>query len=526
MWKYIKKQWRGNLLAVILLCAYISCSFLETFLLMGILDDIADVSNRNSLEKEIGVFLLVLVIGVIAYYAGSVSRARVHAAMRDDIRCTLSNQIGTYTYQEFRKKNVADYIAWYSTNIEQISMLGFSSFYSICTTMFQTIIAVISLGIIYWKMSIYSLFFIVILYLLSVCTQSYIIRKSKEKVASNEVFLQKINDILQGFSVLYCYKKMNMYHEKMEEASRIYEMKNIDNTVAQVRVNVLLLSVNIVFQSSFLIVAIWAIYHGLIRASAIIGIYSFLPKVFDGITDTIQLKNAMLSTRPYFDLIKDSRENRSMHTLDEDIQSIELKNVSYAYGHKQVISNIDYKFERGKKYALIGKSGCGKSTLLKIIAGLLSDYQGEIEINGKKLNPKESVLSQIAYIDQQPILFEGTISENICLWNVPDKKRMISVLRESGLTDYQNVFANGLDTLIIEGGKNLSGGQKQRIAIARALYARKQLLFIDEGTSALDESTRKIIEDGLIKRDDLTIIMISHHLTQEEQQHMDGILCL
>lgn len=234
----------------------------------------------------------------------------------------------------------------------------------------------------------------------------------------------------------------------------------------------------------------------------------------------------MLSTRPYFDLIKDSRENRSMHTLDKDIQSIELKNVSYAYGHKQVISNIDYKFERGKKYALIGKSGCGKSTLLKIIAGLLSDYQGEIEINGKKLNPKESVLSQIAYIDQQPILFEGTISENICLWNVPDKKRMISVLRESGLTDYQNVFANGLDTLIIEGGKNLSGGQKQRIAIARALYARKQLLFIDEGTSALDESTRKIIEDGLIKRDDLTIIMISHHLTQEEQQHMDGILCL
>lgn len=526
MWKYLKKHWCGNLLTTILLCANIACSFLETFLLMRILDNISDRCQLTVIKRNVIFFFLVLVLSVFTYYLGSLSRARVHTAMRNDIRCTLSHQIGALTYQEFRENDVADYIAWYSTNIEQISNLGFSSFFSICTTIFQTIVAVISLGIIYWKMSIYSLIFIVILSLISICTKPLIIRKSKERMKSNEIFLQKINDLLQGFTVLFCYKKMDVFQGKMGNASKEYEAVNFDNTATQVRVNTLLLSVNVAFQSTFVVIALWCVFHGLIRASAIIGIYSFLPKIFDGITDTLQLRNAMLATRPYFDVIATFNRNENTIPFDDDIHSIGLKHVGYAYHQKQVLSDINYTFEKGKKYALIGKSGCGKSTLLKIIAGLLSDYQGEIEINGKPIISQVSILSQIAYIDQQPVLFDGTICENICLWNKPDQKRLQSVLYNSGLTDIQDVFENGLETLILEGGKNLSGGQKQRIAIARALYAQKQFLFIDEGTSALDTYSRRIIEQRLNNRDDLTIIMISHNLSKEDVKTFDGILYL
>lgn len=87
-----------------------------------------------------------------------------------------------------------------------------------------------------------------------------------------------------------------------------------------------------------------------------------------------------------------------------------------------------------------------------------------------------------------------------------------------------NIFTEGLHTLISERGKNLSGGQKQRTVIARALYEKKQFLFIDEGTFALDEATKTMIESKLLQRIDLTIIMISHHLNQEEQESLDGII--
>ncbi len=437
--------------------------------------------------------------------------------MRNDIRHCLSNQISIYTYQDYEEKNIADYIAWFSTNIDQISALGFSSFYSICTTIFQTIIAVISLGMIYRKMSLFSLVFIAILYLISLQTKKYIIQKSKGKVTANEIFFQKSKDLLQGFPVLYCYKKMHLFTVKMEDASIKYEEKNYDNTVAQIRVNALLLSVNIIFQSAFIIIAVWCVFHNLMRASSIIGIYSFLPKVFDGITDTIQLKNAIIATKPYFEQMEQNI-NADDHDIIKPIKAIELHNLSYSYGSKLVLSDVSYRFERGKKYAIVGKSGCGKSTLLKIIAGLFSDYQGNIMVNGKIIRKHESILSQVAYIDQQPQLFDGTVLENICLWDKPDNRLLKSVLQKSGLNNIQNIFEYGLNTLITEGGKNLSGGQKQRVAIARALY--------DEGTSALDKFTRESVEHTLLSLSNLTIIMISHHLTQTEQEKLDGTLRL
>ena len=203
-----------------------------------------------------------------------------------------------------------------------------------------------------------------------------------------------------------------------------------------------------------------------------------------------------------------------------------LLKLSYSYGLKLVFSDVSYRFERGKKYAILGKSECGKSTLLKIIAGLFSDYQGNIMVNGKIIRKHESILSQVAYIDQQPQLFDGTVLENICLWDNPDKRLLKSVLQKSGLNNIQNIFEHGLNTLITEGGKNLSGGQKQRIAIARALYSQKPILLIDEGTSALDKFTRESVEHTLLSLSDLTIIMISHHLTQTEQEKLDGILRL
>ena len=99
-------------------------------------------------------------------------------------------------------------------------------------------------------------------------------------------------------------------------------------------------------------------------------------------------------------------------------------------------------------------------------------------------------------------------------------------LRESALYEEIRKFPQGLDTPVGENGKNLSGGQRQRIALARALINGRKILFVDEGTSALDMENAAVVEECLLKNRNLTLLLISHHLTEERKQQFDQVFCI
>ncbi|MBS5137949.1 MAG: ATP-binding cassette domain-containing protein [Clostridium sp.] len=182
-------------------------------------------------------------------------------------------------------------------------------------------------------------------------------------------------------------------------------------------------------------------------------------------------------------------------------------------------------FEIGKKYALIGPSGCGKSTLLKILLGWLPDYTGTILLDDKdaKNYTTEQLQQQMSYIEQDVFLFNTTIRENITLGENFTESQLQKALHDSALTGDLVSMPDGLDTIVGEEGRNLSGGQKQRVAIARALIHNRSILLVDEGTSALDQKNADIVEQSLLSNPDLTLILISHHLTEEGKQRFDKV---
>ena len=205
--------------------------------------------------------------------------------------------------------------------------------------------------------------------------------------------------------------------------------------------------------------------------------------------------------------------------LDKRVENISFRDVSFRYPGTEnyILRNINLRFERGKKYSIVGKTGSGKSTLVSLIPRFYDPTSGRIEFNGIdsrniKLKP---LRRKIGYVSQEILLFRGTIFENIAIGK-PDATvdEVIEAARTASIHDFITSLPEGYNTVIGEGGIELSGGQKQRIAIARAVIRNPDVLILDEATSALDSETEKRVQEAIDRKfSDRVLITVAHRLS-------------
>lgn len=184
--------------------------------------------------------------------------------------------------------------------------------------------------------------------------------------------------------------------------------------------------------------------------------------------------------------------------------SFTLKNLSFGYDKGKInLDDVSLAIAPDTTVAFVGMSGQGKSTIMRILSGLEDEFAGKCVISGKR-----------ALVTQQPVIFSGTIRENIAIGNsTADDEKIIASAKMAGIHEKIASLPDGYDTVIGENGAGLSGGEKQRICIARALVADADAILLDEPTSSVDAATENIIMDTLNKlKGTKTIIMISHKL--------------
>ncbi|WP_446737601.1 ABC transporter ATP-binding protein [Rhizobium sp. CFBP 8762] len=235
----------------------------------------------------------------------------------------------------------------------------------------------------------------------------------------------------------------------------------------------------------------------------------------------VSLERAVVNARMIYeilDTVPHQRDKPGAGELQITDATIEFRGVSFGYGEtSDILKSVSFTAEGGKTTALVGPSGAGKSTVISLIPRFYDPHFGSILVDGQDIADitKQSLRAGLAYVSQQPYLFEGTIRDNI-RYGRPDATD-IDVENAARLAHAHDFILNqpkGYDTPVGENGVTLSGGQRQRLSIARALVRNAPILLLDEATSALDTESEAAVQQALDEAmRGRTVVVIAHRLS-------------
>ncbi|MCM1106808.1 MAG: ABC transporter ATP-binding protein/permease [Blautia sp.] len=257
-------------------------------------------------------------------------------------------------------------------------------------------------------------------------------------------------------------------------------------------------------------VAMYQTYFGSIVGS-IANIVGLIPTVAKGLESVSSAGDILLCED-----VEVSQENRKRIEVQGQV---EFDHVSFRYrdSREPVFSNLSFLVPPGETIAFVGASGAGKTTILNLIIGFMQATEGTIRIDGTDMKELDlhAYREHIAVVPQTPILFSGTLRENIT-YGMEDvsREQLAEVIKAANLTELVESLPDGLDTHIQEHGGNLSGGQRQRISIARAFIRKPRLLILDEATSALDTASERAIQEATDRlTENRTTFIVAHRLS-------------
>ena len=221
------------------------------------------------------------------------------------------------------------------------------------------------------------------------------------------------------------------------------------------------------------------------------------------------------------------REKPDAVRIKEFRDSIEFRNVWFAYNHEPVLKDVSLKIRKGQTVAVVGRSGGGKSTLVDLIPRFIDPDRGTVLIDGIDLRDVNirDLRHLMGIVSQQAILFNDTFHNNIsfALDEEADEESVQRAASIANAHEFVMETPGGYQNTVGEGGNKLSGGQRQRISIARAIMANPPILILDEATSSLDTESERLVQDAMLKlMENRTSIIIAHRLSTI--QHADIIV--
>lgn len=487
-----------------------------------------DTENIINLTK---IAAILLPLGAIVIFMGHVVKNLYTKRATLNLKNTLVNYILKMDMRHFYQESIGTYISKLSNDmtiiqndyikgtieiIIQITMLagGVTAMFVINQTLALSILATCTIPL-------------VLSSILNKRTQ----KAQYEVSEQNKGYVSFIKDILSGNQVV---KSFNIENEvimraagrakKQEKAKMIYE--NLIALIISISdISTFLVALVIFFVGTRLLV------NEVITVGEIMAFIQLLGCVTTPINKLITSITRWHSSSiliKQFNMIGNTEADTTPRIdIKQFSHNIVLEDLSFTVDGNNILNHINFEFQFGKSYAIVGTSGSGKTTLLKMLTGFYDGYEGNISYDGIELRQisEQSIIQNISFIYQDCFVFDDTIEQNIKLFRDCSSEELEHTIKCSKLQSFI-MERGGINVLCGESGIQISGGEKQRISIARALLRKSPILLMDEATSALDNQTALDIETMMSQMKDITRISITHRLDESILSKYDKIILL
>lgn len=529
---FMARRWRMALLGSFLLLLGSGAAFLQPLIIRYIVDDVILARNLSLLLGGLLLFAGVKGVGVLSNLFQRFSFARFEQEILLDIQHDLFHRTLHFPKSFFDHQEVGYLMSRLSPDVAGLRCFFSSTVVSILGNLLRFVGGVAFLFYLEWRLALAALVALPAL-AFSVRFFARKVRALSHQTMERQAHISRhLQESLSAIPLIKAFASEDREVERMTQNLREAAQLSLESTAVSSAAGLSIGAVNDLANLLVLAVGAYLVVRGQWTLGSLLAFQSYLGYVYGPAqylaNANLQLQNALAALErvsALFDIMpEETGAGLSVQRLRGEI---EFRDVSFSYDAEHpVLQNVSCHIRPGDHVAIVGPSGVGKTTLVSLILRFYRPTAGEIWFDGRPASEYElsSLRRRIGYVPQSPVLFSGTVLDNLRYGN-PDasEEQVIQAARIAGIHDFIVGLPEGYHTLVGERGVNLSEGQKQRIAIARALIKDPDILVLDEPTSALDSLVERSILDELpaVVRDK-TLFIVAHRLSTV--QNADRIL--
>lgn len=523
----------ATIYVLIVLAAFFSIGI--SLIMQKAIDTITSGASFSEFFVVIGISALFLCIVIILNFVNLKLKNLYAKKFSVYVKNVLFAKLLKKNIVEFENTDTGEYLSSFQVDMMRLVLNYLTGTWLIVNSIAVCLIGLASMFYLSVKLSLILLLLQLVPVIISLILGKKLVEYEKKNVEKRAEFVSAAQDYLKGFRLVksfasekIIFKRFSHFNKKYETAYKKYNDQESIITVLNEAFNYLMMICLFLFGGL-------AVINGNMTIGSIIAAFEILGTIsgpFSALSvqmNMVRASNALFVRMYDLYFSKSKNEIAEQSAVNNDIKKIKISeqinidNVSFSYDNeKYILENVNCKFEKNKKYAIVGNSGSGKSTLIKLLQGNYKNFDGKIffdDYDIKTLNI-DVINNAISIVQQDVFIFNATVWENITLFSNFEDIRIQNALEKAGLSEF--ISTHGLDYYCGENGKSLSGGEKQRISIARCLLRDSDVILFDEATAALDNLNSTAIENTILSLDK-TCIVITHKLNLDLLRKYDKI---
>jgi subfamily B ATP-binding cassette protein MsbA len=464
----------------------------------------------------------IFVLKNIFKYFSALTSTKLEEGVIKNIRDTIFTKITGLSVEFFSRSRQGNLISILTNDVSTINATTLNSFTTFLREAIQIVLFLLLLFSISTKLTFIAFSTSIISLVLIRFAMKYLRKYASRMQNAMADYTSTLSEMISGIRVVKAYNAEKTINDKfMGDTS-----KYVNSAIKHKKIIELVPVFNEIFAILALCVVLFLggseVLSGKMEPEKLMlflfSLFSIMSPISTVVNSISRFQHGIVAAERVFTILDESPKVVSGDsTIDGFNDSIQIKNVNFAYIDKQVISSNEFQVKKNKKIAFVGSSGSGKSTMLDLIIRFYDPTSGNIEIDGINIRNLDikSYRNLFGIVSQENMLFNDSVMNNIRYGYLPATNNdIIEAAKKANAFNFIQNMPQSFDTVIGDRGVTLSGGERQRIAIARALVRNPQILVFDEATSALDAESEKVVQNAINESlKDKTAIIVAHRLS-------------